>query len=62
VVTQVTPGSSGDRQGVHPGDVIVEANGVADPTSAQLADLAKGGTLLLRIRRGETYFYSALTR
>jgi Do/DeqQ family serine protease len=62
VVTQITPGSSGDRQGIHPGDVIVEANGVADPTSAQLADLAKGGTLLLRIRRGETFFYSALTR
>jgi serine protease Do len=62
VVTQVTPGTSADREGLRPGDVIVEANGIADPTSAQVADAARGGSLLIRVRRGETYRYAALKK
>jgi serine protease Do len=62
IVTQVSPGSSADRQGVRTGDIIVEANGVADPRSAQVAEVAKSGTLMLRLRRGESFFYTALTR
>jgi Do/DeqQ family serine protease len=61
-VTEVKSGSSADRQGMRAGDVIVEANGVADPTAAQIADMAKSGTLMLRVRRGDAYFYSALSR
>jgi Do/DeqQ family serine protease len=62
VVAQITPGSSSDRAGMHPGDVILEANGVADPSSAQVADLARSGSLLIRLKRGEFYFYAAIKR
>ena len=62
VVTQVTPGSAADREGLRAGDVIVECNGVADPTSAQVADLARSRGLLLRIKRGESYRYAALKK
>jgi Do/DeqQ family serine protease len=62
VLTQVTPGSAADRAGMRPGDVIVEANGTADPTSAQLAELARSGALVLRVKRGDSYFYAALKR
>jgi Do/DeqQ family serine protease len=61
-ITQVTPGSPADREGLRVGDVIVEANGTAEPTSAQVADLARSGTLLLRVRRGDRYFYAALKK
>ncbi|HEX4512874.1 MAG TPA: trypsin-like peptidase domain-containing protein, partial [Polyangiaceae bacterium] len=36
VVASVTPGSSADRAGVKSGDVIVEADGVASPSVAQV--------------------------
>jgi Do/DeqQ family serine protease len=62
VVTQVAPGSVADREGLRPGDVLVEANGIADPSSAQVADVAKGGSLLLRVKRGDAYFYAALKK
>jgi Do/DeqQ family serine protease len=62
VLTQVTPGSAADRAGLRPGDVIVEANGNAEPTSAQLAELARSGGLVLRVKRGDSYFYAALKR
>ena len=51
--------------GFHPlraGDVIVEANGTVDPTSSQVADAAKTGVLLLRVKRGDAYFYAALKK
>jgi serine protease Do len=60
IVTQIVPGSSADREGLRVNDVIVEANGAADPTSSQLATAAGGGTLLVRVHRGEAYFYAAL--
>lgn len=62
IVTQVAPGSVADREGIKAGDVIVEANGTADVTSAQVADAAKAPTLLLRVRRGDSYFYAALKK
>jgi len=62
VVTQVTAGSPADRAGLRAGDVIVEANGTAVPTSADVADLARSGALLLRVKRGDAYFYAALKR
>jgi S1-C subfamily serine protease len=62
VVTQVAPGSPADRAGLRVGDVIMEANGASDPSSAQVADLARSGSLLLRLKRGESYFYTALKK
>jgi serine protease Do len=61
-VTQVTPGSPADREGLRVGDVIVEANGISEPTSNQVADVARSGALLLRVRRGDRYFYAALKK
>ncbi|HZU84126.1 MAG TPA: trypsin-like peptidase domain-containing protein, partial [Polyangiaceae bacterium] len=62
IVTQVAPGSTADREGLRVGDVIVECNGIADPTSAQVADAAKTGTLMLRLKRGDSFFYAALKK
>jgi serine protease Do len=62
VVTQVAPGSTADRSGLRAGDVILEANGTIEPTSTQVADLARSGSLLLRVKRGDGYFYAALKR
>jgi Do/DeqQ family serine protease len=62
ILTQVTPGSAADRAGLRPGDVILEANGTPEPTSAQVADLARSGGLVLRVKRGEAFFYAALKR
>jgi serine protease Do len=61
-ITQVSPGSAADRAGLRVGDVIVEANGVIAPASAQVAELARAGNLVLRVKRGDAYFYSALKR
>jgi Do/DeqQ family serine protease len=62
VITQVSPGSSADREGLRVGDVIVEANGNLEPTSAQVAELARSGLLLLRLKRADSYFYAALKK
>ncbi|HEY8038805.1 MAG TPA: trypsin-like peptidase domain-containing protein [Polyangiaceae bacterium] len=62
VVTQVVGGSSADRAGLKVGDVIVECNGAADPTSAGVADAAKTGTLVLRVKRGDAWFFAALKK
>jgi Do/DeqQ family serine protease len=62
IVTQVAPGSPADRAGLRPGDVIVQANETDSPTSPQVADLARSGTLLLRCRRGESYYYAAIKK
>ncbi len=62
VLTQVVPGSSADRAGLRIGDVIVEANGTVNPTSSQVAEFAKAGELLLRVKRGESFFYAAIKR
>jgi serine protease Do len=61
-VTQITPGSAADLEGLRVGDVIVEANGIAEPTSTQVADAARSGALLLRLKRGDRYFYAALKK
>jgi serine protease Do len=61
-LTQVAPGSAADRAGLRVGDVIVEANGTADPSSSQVAEFAKTGSLLLRVKRGDSFFYAALKK
>ncbi|MGH7272465.1 MAG: trypsin-like peptidase domain-containing protein, partial [Polyangiaceae bacterium] len=56
IVTRVVPGSTADRAGLRADDVIVEVNAVADPTSVKVAEIAKSGSLLLRLKRGDAYF------
>jgi S1-C subfamily serine protease len=62
VVTSISPGSSADRAGLKNGDVIIEADGLVDPTANQLADAAKDGQLLVRVRRRDSTFYAALKK
>jgi Do/DeqQ family serine protease len=62
VVTSITPGSPADRAGLKVGDVIVEADGREDPSSTQLAEAAKDGQLLLRVRRRDSTFYAAMKK
>jgi serine protease Do len=62
VVTQVAPGSTSDREGLRPNDVIVEVNGTPDPTSAQVAEAGRAGSILLRVKRADQFFYVALKR
>jgi serine protease Do len=62
VVTNVAPGSAADRAGIKAGDVIVEVDGVVEPTSAQLQEASRDGQLLLRIRRRDAAFYAALKK
>ena len=62
VVTSITPGSAADRAGLKPGDVIVEADGVSEPNANQLAEAAKDGQLLVRVRRRDATFYAAMRK
>ncbi len=62
VVTTVAPGSSADRAGLKAGDVIVEVDNLAEPTSTQVQEASKDGELLLRVRRRESTFYAALKK
>ena len=62
IITQVSPGSAADRAGLKPGDVIVEADGTQDPTSAQVQQAAVDHVLVLRVRRKDTFFYAALRK
>ena len=55
-------GSTADRAGLKVGDVIVEVDGINDPTSAQLQQSAADGQLLLRLRRRDSQFYAALKK
>ncbi len=62
VVTDVAPNTPAAERGLKPGDVIAEADGTQDPSSTQLADAAKDGQLLLRVRRRESSFYAAMKK
>jgi Do/DeqQ family serine protease len=62
VVTVVAPGSAADRASLKVGDLIVEADGVADPNAHQIAAAAADGTLVVRVRRHDAFFYAALRK
>ncbi|MGH7280608.1 MAG: trypsin-like peptidase domain-containing protein, partial [Polyangiaceae bacterium] len=62
LVTAVVPGSAADRAGLKGGDVIVEVDGIQDPTSLQVQQQAADGQILLRLRRGDSAFYAALKK
>lgn len=60
IVTAVMPGSPADKAAVQPGDVILEVDGNADPSSEVVARNAADGQLLLRVRRKNGTYYAAL--
>ncbi len=62
LVTAIAPGSPADRAGLKPGDVVIEVDGVHEPSATQLADAAKDGQLLLRVRRRDATFYAAVVK
>jgi serine protease Do len=64
VVTQVEPGSAAASADIRQGDVIREVNRKPVKDANDLArsiEDAKGGTLLLLVRRGENSFYITVT-
>jgi serine protease Do len=62
IVASVMPGSSADRAGVKAGDVIVEADGVAAPSVAEVQQVAQDGVVVMRLKRDDATFYTAVRR
>jgi S1-C subfamily serine protease len=62
IITSIAPGSAADRAGLKAGDVVVEADGTSEPTAAQLAEAAKDGQVLVRVRRRDATFYAAMKK
>jgi serine protease Do len=61
-ITAVAVGSTADRAGVRPGDLIVEADGTNNPGLSAVQQAASDGHLLLRVRRRDAFYYLALHR
>ncbi len=61
-VVQVQPGSSADLAGLRAGDVIIQADGKSMPSTADVGNAAKDGSVLMLVRRGQGAFYAALKR
>jgi S1-C subfamily serine protease len=61
-IAQVAPGSAGDRAGLRAGDIVIEADGIAEPSAAQVTQAGIDGHMLLRVRRREAAFYAAVRR
>jgi serine protease Do len=62
VVSTVIPGSSADRAGIKTNDVIVEADGVAEPSTAQVQQAAQDGVVVMRLKREDATFYTVVRR
>jgi Do/DeqQ family serine protease len=62
VIAQVSPGSAGDRAGLRTGDIVIEADGVVEPSAAQVTQAGSDGHMLLRVRRRDAAFYAAVRR
>ena len=61
-VVQIVPGSQADLAGLRVGDLIVQADAKAMPTTAAVSEAAQDGRVLLLVRRGQETFYAALKR
>jgi len=62
IVSSVIPGSSADRAGIKTGDIIVEADGVVEPSTAQVQQVAQDGVVVMRLKREESTFYTVVRR
>ncbi len=61
-VGNVATDSPADRAGLKPGDLILEADTLKQPTKAQVTEASKDGRLLLRLKRGAASFYVAIKK
>jgi S1-C subfamily serine protease len=61
-IVAVAPDSAADRAGVRAGDLVLEASGVQGPAAADVQRAAQQGHVLLRLRRQNTVFYTAVRR
>lgn len=61
-IVQVVPGSAGDRAGLRAGDIVIEADGIVEPSATQVTQAGNDGHMLLRVRRHEAAFYAAVRR
>jgi serine protease Do len=61
-IDAVAADSAAERAGVKVGDVILEADGVREPTAKEVQTAALDGHMLLRIQRQGTVFYAAVRR
>jgi Do/DeqQ family serine protease len=62
VITDVSPGSSADRASLKAGDIIVECDGIPNPTAADVQKAAADGELIVRVQRRGSAFYAALKK
>jgi serine protease Do len=62
LVTQVVAGSVADRAGLKAGDLVLEVDGVVEPSTAQLQEASKDGQLVMRVRRRDSAFYTVLKK
>lgn len=61
-IGNVASDSPADRAGLKPGDLILEADTIKQPTKAQVTEASKDGRLLLRLKRGNASFYVAIKK
>ena len=61
-IGQVAADSPADRGGVKAGDLVLDADGLKQPSKAQVTEASKDGKLLLRLKRGNASFWVALKK